>query len=567
MKELLYNARIVTIDRNDQLQRYSWLVYDTGTGRVIDIGNGDSPDIENAIDLGQNWVFPGLHDAHLHVQHHGTQLRVLNLRGCSSKEEFSKAIKDRIVEELRAFKSENAPRHNGIPVLSITGGNWEDDILGFLPCKQDIDVICDEVKATLDFKLCLPVFIPRACHHIMVMNSDGLDFLSISDETAAKYNSDDSLGGTFDLDQNGHITGVLREHAMRIFTIHQEKALTDETSELDIRTGLEDCARKGVTMVHSCEQYGWNAWNKVYNDASSRVPRAQLSYYYPYFSKNTDLVKRIAPTDHSRQSVIRIKIFTDGALGAQTAALSEPYANCKCRHKPNGIAMEDTSTLKEKIENIYNHGFGCEIHVIGDYAAEMSIDAVEAMEHVRKEKALPAPILIHCQLLSQASIERMAALGIHASVQPAFVPTDCRWLDNYLTKEYQEKTQMYPWKSLLEKGIIVGGSSDAPVEDPNPFTGMYDAIVRPDSHDRIDSATKTFRERECLSFTEALRIYTTEAAKMVKCGTGRLEVESPADFVILESSDCDADCTEEPGALLGMTVCRTVVAGKTIFAK
>ena len=28
-------------------------------------------------------------------------------------------------------------------------------------------------------------------------------------------------------------------------------------------------------------------------------------------------------------------------------------------------------------------------------------------------------------------------------------------------------------------GIVCGGSSDAPVESPEPFIGMYDAIFRP----------------------------------------------------------------------------------------
>lgn len=83
----------------------------------------------------------------------------------------------------------------------------------------------------------------------------------------------------------------------------------------------------------------------------------------------------------------------------------------------------------------------------------------------------------------------------------------------------------YVWKTLLlhshtngannnnqpDAALYVAGGSDAPIESPNPFTGIYDAMFRTNKK-RLDGirgeSEVVFKPEECLSFSQALWIYT-----------------------------------------------------------
>ena len=269
-------------------------------------------------------------------------------------------------------------------------------------------------------------------------------------------------------------------------------------------------------------------------------------------------------------SCIRVKIFTDGALGPQTAALSEPYKNCKCHDmnsaKAKGIAMENKLSLVEKITKIYKHGLGVELHVIGDAAADFTVEALLACEDLRKSNSkIPRPVLIHCQLLKKNTIQKIAKAGICASVQPQFVPTDCRWLDGILRDSFLDSTELYPWKTLLDAGVLIGGGSDSPVETAEPLVGMHDAIFRPSGRDEVN---ETFRPKECLNFEEALRLYTTNGARMVEYeeGCGRLESGAPADFIVLDT-EVDFDIFENLRSLKDLGVWASFIDGECVYSK
>lgn len=80
----------------------------------------------------------------------------------------------------------------------------------------------------------------------------------------------------------------------------------------------------------------------------------------------------------------------------------------------------------------------------------------------------------------------------------------------------------YAWKTLLMHSsstgatapgssiLVVAGGSDSPIEHPNPFTGIYDAMFRTNKH-RLKAADEeeiVFQPQECLTFSQALWTYT-----------------------------------------------------------
>ena len=151
----------------------------------------------------------------------------------------------------------------------------------------------------------------------------------------------------------------------------------------------------------------------------------------------------------SRLLMERVKIFSDGSLGAETAALrvialdkSDTSASAPAG-SDKGVLVYERSTLAGMIVEAYNAGYRVEIHAIGDAAAEQVLSALDDSEAILElshtARSVPTkfcgrrdsqekrrhwrPILTHCQVLGADLIERMAEKGIVANIQPSFVPT------------------------------------------------------------------------------------------------------------------------------------------------
>ena len=164
--------------------------------------------------------------------------------------------------------------------------------------------------------------------------------------------------------------------------------------------------------------------------------------------------------------------------------------------------------------------------------------------------------MTHCQVLGHDLIERMAADGIIANVQPSFTLTDAAWVKTRLSPSVQATS--YCWRTLLEAGVHVAGGSDAPIETPNPLQGMSDAIFRSRTSDRHGA----FLPDESLTFAQALHMYTKGAAFAAgqEGLLGSIEPGFLADMVVLNTT---VDLTEEVHAatLPDVDVAKVVVAG------
>jgi predicted amidohydrolase YtcJ len=84
---------------------------------------------------------------------------------------------------------------------------------------------------------------------------------------------------------------------------------------------------------------------------------------------------------------------------------------------------------------------------------------------------------------------------------------------------------------MRDEGILVAGSSDAPVITASPLIGMRDAILR-----RTDGGAYVARA-EAVPASEALEMYTTRAAFVdwADDTTGSLAPGKLADFTVLSA--------------------------------
>ena len=117
-----------------------------------------------------------------------------------------------------------------------------------------------------------------------------------------------------------------------------------------------------------------------------------------------------------------LKVITDGSLNTRTAYCHDPYAGLT---GPNarGILAVPPSRLAPLMAHATRHGLRCAIHAIGDAANALALDAFAASGATGS--------IEHAQLVSWEDVERFAALGVVASVQPEHAMDDRDVADRY----------------------------------------------------------------------------------------------------------------------------------------
>ena len=111
-----------------------------------------------------------------------------------------------------------------------------------------------------------------------------------------------------------------------------------------------------------------------------------------------------------------LKLFTDGALGARTARLSQCFLSGE-----EGVLVYDDKQLHDLFSWSAELGKAVAIHAIGDVAVDQAVNAL-----ARLGKRLPQARIEHCQFISAQTAAKAKSLGIVLSMQPNFsFESDC----------------------------------------------------------------------------------------------------------------------------------------------
>jgi predicted amidohydrolase YtcJ len=244
-------------------------------------------------------------------------------------------------------------------------------------------------------------------------------------------------------------------------------------------------------------------------------------------------------------------LAADGSVGARTAALSAPYADVE----GDGVTYFDDDELAEFFRDGHDAGLQVGMHAIGDRAIEQVLVAWERVyrsldSRERRHFRARRHRIEHVEMASAPQVERAAVLGLAASVQPAF---DAAWGfpgQMYETALGRERASaMNPFRTLLERGLVVGAGSDAPVTALDPWS----AVAAMESHH--DPSQR-------LSRVEAIRVHTAGSARLAhqEEKKGVLEPGFHADFAAYD---------DDPFEVLEVTGLRpilTVSLGREVSA-
>jgi predicted amidohydrolase YtcJ len=157
-------------------------------------------------------------------------------------------------------------------------------------------------------------------------------------------------------------------------------------------------------------------------------------------------------------------------------------------------------------------------------------------------------------------IDRMAKLGVIASMQPTHATSDMPWAEQRVGP--QRIRGAYAWQRVLRAGGHLALGSDFPVEKADPLLGFFAAVARQDEHGDPPGG---WRPEERLSREEALRGFTLEAAHslFLEEEIGSLEVGKLADLVVFSRDIMMIPVDEIPRTQVDYTV----VGGEVVFAR
>ena len=162
----------------------------------------------------------------------------------------------------------------------------------------------------------------------------------------------------------------------------------------------------------------------------------------------------------------------------------------------------------------------------------------------------------HFGLPDGEQLKRASRLGVIAAPQTIFIHSLGRNFRAYLPDSFLPRT--YPIRAMLDAGVRVALSSDAPVvENDNPLVGMMAAITR------CDDEGHAIAPEQAITASEALYAYTMGGAVAIgdESNRGSIELGKWADFAVLSGNPLRADAE----ALPDITVDMTVLAGRVAF--
>lgn len=244
-----------------------------------------------------------------------------------------------------------------------------------------------------------------------------------------------------------------------------------------------------------------------------------------------------------------VKLMTDGSIQGWTARVKWPlYVG----GQPNGIWNTPPETIFALCAAMQKHGVQMHIHVNGDEASSVALDALEAAA-----RAHPWPgarhVLQHCQMMGADQFRRCADLGVCTNIFSNHI-----WYfgDQHaaLTIGEDRARRMDAARAALDDGVHIAIHSDAPVTPMGPLFTAWCAV------NRRTMSGRTLGENQRISVAEALYAITLGAAYTLKLDAeiGSIETGKIADFAVL-----DADPTAvDPAALKDVPVLGTVAGGR-----
>lgn len=456
----------------------------------------------DVLDFGKNMVMPGMADGHMHLTAYAKQSLYLDLSAVESLEELAKALREHV---------QSLPKGTWIRTLNYNDKNWSD---GLKPDIQLLDSIAPDH----------PVLLSRYCGHIHVANTLAL-------KQAGMWDSNDPyiIRG-----ENGAPTGYLTEGAAApILEILSGIYESYDSTVMMLEKACLELASHGITSVHACDAPSYAleedmvACQDLYE--KNRLPLRVVCYFdrLPNYNIKSGF-------GNDMLSFGGYKLFADGNLGGHTCAVREPFSdepeNC-------GVLNHSDEELYALVKEAQQRKIQIAIHSIGDRALEQVVSTLERITAEIGAPELPYRI-IHAIICPPDLLERMKKLNLVIDTQIIQVHTDRSMAPVHVGSD--RISHCYAYKKIHTAGVVMTCGSDAPVENPNPWLGIWAAV------NVADVSGKMLMGRNAsdrLTLEEALEIYTVNSWKALRKENafGLIKEGYRADFTVVHGDPFEMD--------------------------
>jgi predicted amidohydrolase YtcJ len=533
---LLQNGIIHTMDTHlPQAQAIA-----VRTGRIMAVGgNEEISDLADPstqkIDLKGRLVLPGMMDSHFHFYDWAMGRKQLELAG--------EASLDHLLEKVAGATREK-PAGSWILGQGWNESDWPEHIM---PDRARLDRVAPNH----------PVALWRCDLHLVAVNSMALNLAGID------KNTQNPQDGIIEKDASGEPTGILRELAPNLI-----KAVIPDPGNQEIVSAMQDGISHlhslGLTGIHDVRLMGGlegasalKSW-QLLNESGGLTLRCWVSLPGERLEEIVAIGLRTGMGD-DRLRIGHLKYFADGGMGARTAWMIDPYLDAEY-----GMPLSSVGEIKRAVQKAEKAGLSVIIHAIGDRTNREIISLFEELAEKRKNsdpESYAPPLLPHriehTQMIRSEDIGRLASLGVAACVQPHNMILDINMIQAAVGPLGRHT---YVYREMIDAGVPIMFSSDAPVCDPNPLVGIHAAVTR---QRRDGTPEGGWYPDQRISVEQAVHAYTTVPAEFYGRSEelGSLSPGKRADMIVLDQNIFDVD----PMQIHDTRVDMTIFDGKVVY--
>ncbi len=467
--------------------------------RIVWVGThaDDAPPVDRTLRLPGAWITPGFVDAHVHGTATGLKLDGIDLSDARAAEE--------VVARVHAFA-------DGRPDDPIIGSGWDDHAwpVPRPPSAVDLAAAAPRRRVLLD----------RVDGHSCVVDPDTLGEVADTDDGVER-------------DAEGQPTGWLREDAAARARARIWQALSSSRLRRARSAAASHAASLGITSLHEMGNPALSTLDDAAAWAAGDWP-VEAVVWWADIDPSVALAHGLRPGGD---------LFLDGAIGSRTAAVAAGYRDGPAL---GGLFFTDADVV-EFFVRCTRARVGGGVHAIGDQAIEQAVSAVECAARTSGVAAVRAcrHRIEHVELPHADHAARMAALGVVASMQPAF---DALWGGPHglYARRFGESAALVsnPFRTFADAGCRLAFGSDSTVTPMAPWDGVL--------------AASAHRGGLGIDRADALVAATVGGRHVAhQDDAGSVQAGRRADLSVWDRDPMAADLTAPPGCV--MTVVRGVI--------
>lgn len=394
----------------------------------------------------------------------------------------------------------------------------------------------------------IPVVLIDNAGHAAVCNRTALNMAGITKENPTVR------GGAIDLLDDGTPTGYVGDQAVFYMTDKTiSRPLNDEQYRKACLYAQNELLRYGYTnavdaFTNMYDATGlFEAIKKMDDDKELKINVAECyniksfdsEIYKTRVNEVVDIVNKYSGK-HCNPAYI--KLFADGVVESGTGWISHTYNN-PLPGKEHGNIIWNQPELDAIVSYANHKGLTVHTHAFGDAACTAMIDSYVNSNAINNKQFRNS--LDHVRNIKTEDIDRCAKNNIP-------VAANLIWHYDYSDKDPVAKeirdTVMnnmgeeyymagYPMKSLIDKGVLVSSSTDAPAA-MDVEGNIMNVIEIATTGKAYNNDAEPFAVQELISVRQALKALTIDGAWLLGLENerGSIKVGKYADFVVLDTN-------------------------------